>query len=584
MPELPKIVTRKLAERELRPDVSHPDADLLTAFVECALPERDRGTVLRHLADCPSCRDIVALAQPAEVAADTVISPPRSRSRLVLLRWGALAACAVLAVSFAMLRQRHPGNASLLAKNQTSVPFSEQRSMAPASDKAVLGYADKGDAGRGAANQLTTAAQPAVSPREQKSEAPAIIAGYDTETTPGIHSKAESALMPLARARSPRNVPSPRNDNAGFVADGKISGSNVTTRDFALPLNGRSVSQLNRLAPGVGAGAQVGSVIGASSGAQPPAADVKTGLAKVKEKAAESDEAVRAQQQSWAFGGARKTADAGTRARSIAQAARTGNEGEIRGLVTDPSGAVVSGANVTITNTATGLSLASTTNVAGLYGVSSVPAGPYTIAISKAGFQDFVRSGVSVEPSTVALNATLQMGAASETVTVEAQASNVDTTSATTSTTTAYAPNDKDAFRASSEEMANLPNLVAARPAGIWQITAAGSLERSFDGGKSWASVPVAPAGVNPPARLRVVAATGFQVWVGGNGGVLWHSQDAGSRFTSVKVHNKHVALTGDIVALAFSDAQHGRLETADHDVWTTINGGKTWRPDAGAK
>jgi photosystem II stability/assembly factor-like uncharacterized protein len=42
--------------------------------------------------------------------------------------------------------------------------------------------------------------------------------------------------------------------------------------------------------------------------------------------------------------------------------------------------------------------------------------------------------------------------------------------------------------------------------------------------------------------------------------------------------------LTGDIVALAFSDAQHGRLETAGHDVWTTTDGGKTWRPDAGAK
>jgi hypothetical protein len=269
--------------------------------------------------------------------------------------------------------------------------------------------------------------------------------------------------------------------------------------------------------------------------------------------------------------------------RFVTKAARTGNEGEIRGLVTDPSGAVVSGANVTITNTATGLSLASTTNGAGLYGVSSVPAGPYTIAISKAGFQDFVRSGVNVEPSTVALNATLQMGAVAEAVTVEAQAASVDTSSATTSPTTAYAPNDKDAFRASSEEMANLPNLVAARQAGIWQISAAGNLERSFDGGKSWESVPVVRAGVNPPARLRVVAATGFQVWVGGNGGVLLHSQDAGSRFTNVKVRMKHFALTGDIVALAFSDAEHGRLETADHQVWTTADG-KTWQPDASAK
>jgi photosystem II stability/assembly factor-like uncharacterized protein len=246
---------------------------------------------------------------------------------------------------------------------------------------------------------------------------------------------------------------------------------------------------------------------------------------------------------------------------------------------------VVSGANVTITNTATGLSLASATDAGGLYGVGSVPAGPYTIAISKTGFQDFVRSGVNVEPSTVALNATLQTGAVSEAVTVEAQGPPiVDTTSATTSLTIPYAPNDKDALHASSAEMADLPSLVAARQAGTWQVTAAGNLERSFDGGKSWESVAVVPSGVNPPSRLRVVAASGFQVWVGGNGGVLLHSQDAGSRFTSVKVHRKHSALTGDIVALNFSDAQHGRLETADHDVWSTTDGGRTWRPSAGAK
>jgi photosystem II stability/assembly factor-like uncharacterized protein len=37
-------------------------------------------------------------------------------------------------------------------------------------------------------------------------------------------------------------------------------------------------------------------------------------------------------------------------------------------------------------------------------------------------------------------------------------------------------------------------------------------------------------------------------------------------------------------VALTFPDAQHGRLETADHEVWITSDGGKTWRPAAKAK
>jgi photosystem II stability/assembly factor-like uncharacterized protein len=52
----------------------------------------------------------------------------------------------------------------------------------------------------------------------------------------------------------------------------------------------------------------------------------------------------------------------------------------------------------------------------------------------------------------------------------------------------------------------------------------------------------------------------------------------------NVKVRQKRSTLKGDIVTLSFPDAQHGRLETADHDVWTTNDGGKTWQPSAAVK
>ena len=118
--------------------------------------------------------------------------------------------------------------------------------------------------------------------------------------------------------------------------------------------------------------------------------------------------------------------------------------------------------------------------------------------------------------------------------------------------------------------------MISALPAGKWQVTDAGNLQRSLDGGKSWESVSVGPA-----VRLRVVAANGFQVWAGGNGGALFHSGDSGAHFAAVKIHRKHVAVTGDIVSLTFTDARHGRIETADHDVWTTTDGGKSWRQPA---
>ena len=113
----------------------------------------------------------------------------------------------------------------------------------------------------------------------------------------------------------------------------------------------------------------------------------------------------------------------------------------------------------------------------------------------------------------------------------------------------------------------------AAWQAALWQITAAGELQCSFDSGKSWESVSL-----GQPVRLRVMAMSGLHVWVAGNNGVLFHSRDGGSKFTDVAVKDKHASLTGDIVVLEFADALHGRLETAGHEVWATSDGGKSWR------
>jgi hypothetical protein len=144
---------------------------------------------------------------------------------------------------------------------------------------------------------------------------------------------------------------------------------------------------------------------------------------------------------------------------------------------------------------------------------------------------------------------------------------------------TPVAPTEKDEFRASSSQMANVGAFASARQASTWQITDAGDLQRSFDGGKNWESISV-----NQPARLRVVVAIGFHIWAGGNGGLLFHSEDGGSHFAPVRIGQSPAALSGDIVTLAFADAQQGRLETSSHEVWTTSDGGKTWLSSAPAK
>jgi len=103
------------------------------------------------------------------------------------------------------------------------------------------------------------------------------------------------------------------------------------------------------------------------------------------------------------------------------------NTGEIKGTVEDSTGAVVGGVNVTITNADTGVSTVTTTNSSGIYDVPSIPTGPYAITFSKAGFKDLVRKGVTLQIQTIAVDATLQIGNASETITVTAEAPLLET-------------------------------------------------------------------------------------------------------------------------------------------------------------
>jgi hypothetical protein len=99
--------------------------------------------------------------------------------------------------------------------------------------------------------------------------------------------------------------------------------------------------------------------------------------------------------------------------------AQTGNSGTITGTVTDPQGAVVPGATVTINNPVSGYTRTSTTDAAGNYQFANVPLNPYHLTVQATGFapaaQDVeVRSGVPVKVSS-----TLKLGESSTTVTVE---------------------------------------------------------------------------------------------------------------------------------------------------------------------
>jgi hypothetical protein len=103
----------------------------------------------------------------------------------------------------------------------------------------------------------------------------------------------------------------------------------------------------------------------------------------------------------------------------------------IRGTVTDPSSAVISGAKVTMTNEETGLTRSVTTNSAGVYSFTELPVGSYKIAVEAAGFSSAVRSKVGVSAADVReVDVQLTTGPVTETVNVEVAAVAVKTVGA----------------------------------------------------------------------------------------------------------------------------------------------------------
>lgn len=93
--------------------------------------------------------------------------------------------------------------------------------------------------------------------------------------------------------------------------------------------------------------------------------------------------------------------------------------GSITGTVADASGAVVSGAKVTLTNEGTGASVTTTTGSDGVYKFSPVKVGSYKLEATSQGFQTTTQSGIQVNiGSNVGLNFTLKPGSQTETVEV----------------------------------------------------------------------------------------------------------------------------------------------------------------------
>ncbi len=103
----------------------------------------------------------------------------------------------------------------------------------------------------------------------------------------------------------------------------------------------------------------------------------------------------------------------------------------IRGVVTDKTGAAIVGAHVTLVSSAQAIQRDMQTNQAGEYEILALPPGTYTLTVESANFRKFEHKNIQLlvnSPATV--NATLEIGATTETVEVSAQAVALNTTDA----------------------------------------------------------------------------------------------------------------------------------------------------------
>src|SRR5882762_7864935 len=113
------------------------------------------------------------------------------------------------------------------------------------------------------------------------------------------------------------------------------------------------------------------------------------------------------------------------------QAQSTVSTGSIVGTVTDPSGAVVSGAKVSITNTATGQTIELTSNSAGAFSSGPLSPGSYKVQVSAKGFNTVGTVATVQVGNTATVNAKMQLGQESTTIEVQASSVQVNTEQAT---------------------------------------------------------------------------------------------------------------------------------------------------------
>jgi Putative zinc-finger/Photosynthesis system II assembly factor YCF48 len=145
MAEIPKIVGQRM--RTIVKLADHPDPNLLGAFVDRSLGNRERLEVLEHLSRCTDCREIVSLSanRPSNVDLVAVVGASPSWRSWPVLRWGAAMACVVVVVAAVTLRARHESRqaADMIAEAKPAAEMQLHVQNSPPVQNSALGMEKK---------------------------------------------------------------------------------------------------------------------------------------------------------------------------------------------------------------------------------------------------------------------------------------------------------------------------------------------------------------------------------------------------------------------------------------------------------
>jgi hypothetical protein len=349
--------------RNLQPGI-HPDADKLSVFIEGAATAREQEWMLAHLAECTECRKVVFLMQPHEEVERTTATPVKGWVWRLLVPIGlpaAAIACGVIAV-FIYIRPHgdapsHPQQIASVKRPEIEHPGA---AVAPSTNSERVAQSE------GPQNSFA----PGGAATEVSRRKNLVGGGLNLHAS----KKSAQATANVAASETTAEAPSASVTTADAALTQNVV-SSATVSD--LPLNGRSVASLPQLQPPgtKGAASQNGLVM-------------KKDLPALQIQGASGQVAT--------FAG-------------------------VSGRITDPTGAVISGAMVTLRDAA-GKMRETTTASDGSFHLTELPAGQYELMATARGFKTSKQS-IELKPSELAtLQPKLDVGVASEQVTVEASA------------------------------------------------------------------------------------------------------------------------------------------------------------------